>query len=500
MKAWRVAFALLLLASSSCLRLQGAPSAETCSSSNDCGPDETCNDSGQCVSSRECKSTDDCPGLTVCQDSACILPECSAGSPTACAPYRCSGVRCLHTCIGPEDCVGIGTQCLAGQCVEPPCVTDSDCRGYLCQGFSCTTACDAGIGYGCSDGYVCLQGACAEPPNKVNGAACSYDEECSSRTCCYLPGVGTGHCVDDCHSRPDGVSCALDEDCMNSHCTRGICSTCGNQECGYVNGVLCGECQEGFLCNGQVCQEQTCESSLQYVCKDNSFYECNQGFIGGLRGSCGDTAYCDINSQMCLPYKCERNLGFCSGGTYRPCDETGHDAGGPARNCELLELDCSSLGCGHLHIQNVPSDSSNRSNLQTNTCGNLFLADKPFALQTVSQTFEAGGSEIRWFVYGADALEGIYDSELPKAFVTSSLPYSPELHVTLVPGRYYFIGVQVLAGGTYAFEPALAAPPRMAFGRLIDSFCLLNGLNTTLSDRQQNGVAVQQIESVELVP
>lgn len=500
MKVCRAAFALLLLVSSSCLRMQGPPQGDApCSTSNDCGIDEFCND-GQCVSTKECESTDDCPRDLVCQGTRCVTVECSAADPNACGNYACRGVQCLRSCIAPDDCSGIGTQCVAGQCVKPQCVDDSECGGYLCQGFRCTFSCDTNFGNGCSNGYVCLQGQCSVPPDKVIGATCDYDAECESRMCCFLPNVPTGHCVNDCRSRPDGVSCSLDEDCASSHCTNGVCSTCGNQECGYVNGVSCGTCPEGFLCNGTVCQEQTCEPGLQYVCKDNSLYECNQGFIGGLRLSCGDTAFCDINGYTCLPYKCERNLGFCNGSTYRPCDETGHDAGGPARNCEREALDCSSLGCGHLVVQNVPSDTSNRSNVETNTCGNLFLVDKAYSLQTVSQTFEAGGSEIRWFVYGADSLEGIYDSELPKAFVTSSLPYSPELHVALVPGRYYFIGAQILAGGSYAFEPALEAPPRMVFGRLIDSFCLLNGLNTTLKDRQQNGVAVQQIESVELVP
>ncbi len=499
MKFWRAALALSILASSSCLRMQGPPGGESCSTSNDCGIDEFCKD-GQCASTTECDFSDDCPGDLVCQGSHCVVQECSASDASACGSYACRGVQCLRSCVAPDDCAGLGTQCVAGQCVEPQCTLDSDCGGYLCQGFRCTFSCDANFGNGCSNGYVCLQGQCTVPPDRVNGAACDYDAECESRTCCFLQNVLTGHCVNDCHSRPDGVSCTLDEDCMSSHCTNGICSTCGTQECGYVNGVSCGECPDGFLCNGTICQEQTCDSNLQYVCKDNSFYECNQGFIGGFRSACGDTAYCEINSGRCVPYTCQPKLGFCDSGTYRPCDETGHDAGGPERKCELLGLQCSSLGCGHVHIEDVPSETGNRTGLQTNTCGNLFLADKPYSLLSMSQTMEPNGGEIRWFVYGADALEGIYDSELPQAFVTSLVPYSPELHVTLVPGRYYFIGAQVVAGASYSFDPPLEAPPRMAFGRLVDSFCLLNGLNTTLKDRQQNGVAVQQIGSVELVP
>lgn len=480
--------------------MQGPPQGDVpCSTSNDCGLDEFCND-GQCVSTKECESSDDCPRDLICQGARCVTQECSASDASACGSYACRGVQCLRSCIAPDDCSGLGTQCVAGQCVEPQCTLDSDCGGYLCQGFRCTFSCDANFGNGCADGYVCLQGQCSVPPDKVNGATCDYDAECESRTCCFLQNVLTGHCVNDCHSRPDGVSCSLDEDCASSHCTGGVCSTCGTQECGYVNGVSCGICPEGFSCNGTACREQTCDPSLQFVCKDNSFYECNQGFIGGFRSACGDTAYCEINSGRCVPYTCKSNLGFCDSGSYRPCDETGHDAGGPARKCELLGLQCSSLGCGHVHIEDVPSETGNRTGLQTNTCGNLFLADKPHSLLSMSQTLEANGGEIRWFVYGADALDGIYDSELPQAFVTSPLPYSPELHVTLVPGRYYFIGAQVVAGASYSFDPPLEAPPRMAFGRLIDSFCLLNGLNTTLKDRQQNGVAVQQIESVELVP
>ena len=388
---------------------------------------------------------------------------------------------------------------MAGQCVEPQCLDDSKCSGYLCQAGNCGRTC--GIGFGCAAGYVCVQGLCSKPPDKLNGTTCTVNEECASQSCCFLPSVPVGHCVDDCHSRPDGVSCTLDEHCTSSHCKNGLCSTCGNVECGYVDGVLCGECPSGFLCSGSVCQEQTCDPNLPVVCKNNSFYDCNHGIAGGLRSSCGDTAYCEINSQMCVAYTCDRNRGFCSGGTYRPCDETGHDAGGPARKCEFLGLDCTTLGCGNLHVQQVPSDTSNRSSLPSNTCGNLFEADKPFSLLSFSQTADSSGRDFRWFVYGSDSLGGIYDSELPKAFVESFLPYSPELRVTLVPGRYYFLGVQILSeGGTYGFEAPLAAPPRLAFGRLIDSFCLPNGLNTTLSPRTSHGVAVQQIESVELVP
>ena len=496
MKIWRSALALLLLVSSSCLRMQGPPVGEACNSSTDCGIDEICHD-GECTSTA-CHSADDCSGQDVCQDSRCVTIECTASEPIACAPYRCAGVRCLTHCIGNEDCVGVNTRCVASQCVEPQCNDDSNCRGYQCQAGNCSTTC--GSNFDCTFGYSCLQGICGASPNKQIGAACGFDNECSSQSCCFLPGVGVGHCVNDCRSRPDGVFCVLDEDCVNGHCEDGLCSTCGNQECGYVNGVSCGTCPEGFSCNGTVCQEQTCDSNLQFVCKDNSFYECNQGFIGGLRSMCGDTAYCEINSGRCVPYTCKPNLGFCDTGTYRPCDDTGHDAGGPERKCELLGLQCSSLGCGHLFVQDVPSETGNRTGLQTNTCGNLFLADKAYSLLSMSQTMEANGGEIRWFVYGADALNGIYSSELPQEFVTSPVPYSPELHVTLVPGRYYFIGAQVVAGASYSFDPPLEAPPRMAFGTLVDSFCLLNGLNTTLSDRQQNGVAVQQIESVELVP
>lgn len=272
-------------------------------------------------------------------------------------------------------------------------------------------------------------------------------------------------------------------------------------QCGYVNGVDCGTCPDGLLCNGVSCQTQECDLNIPVFCKDNSFYDCNRGFTGGLRSSCGDTAFCDLNSQMCLTYTCDRSRGFCSSNVYRPCDGTGHYAGGAPRNCEQLALDCTTLGCGHSHVEDVPAASGNRSNAAANTCGNLFLADKALSLLTVSQVVDAGGSEMRWFVYGADALDGIYDSELPQAFATSLQSYSPELRVALVPGRYYFIGVQNTGvGGAYGFDPPLAAPPRMAFGRLIDSFCLLNGLNTTLSDRETHGVAAQQLETVELVP
>jgi hypothetical protein len=497
---------LLLFSAAACLRAQETPEFWSCHEQSDCLRDEVCQ-AGQCRPQGYCETAADCSATSVCESSRCVVVECTPSRNEACAPFACRETRCLTSCTLHMDCASPGSHCIDHDCVPPECLGPEDCDGYVCRSGRCTTSCRQSSD--CAIGRACIDQRCQVAPEKAAGASCTQDAECASHECCSLPNAVSGHCINGCFTSPDGAPCQMGEECLSGSCSNSRCTSCAappcaptecaNAQCGYVNGFPCGTCPIGSICNSSnQCVEQICNPGAETFCEGNAFYRCDYGTNKVLLNSCGESAYCDENSKLCEPYGCEPNFGFCNRGIYRSCDATGHAMGAPGRVCDLEQLECTPFGCGKLTSSSAPGGSN--TTVVANTCGNLYAVEDEVWLLSLSQTLEPGGAEVRWFVWGADEQDGPYESELT-GLVSSTVSYSPNLYLALEAGRYYFIGAQVTgSGASYGFSDPLATPSELVFGKRVDSFCLLNGLNTSLSDRASHGIAAQQLLTVKLAP
>jgi glycosidase len=98
-----------------------------CDDANPCPGNLRC-EANLCIT--ECDDARPCDDPLVCRAGAC-LPECDDANPCA-DPLICREQRCEFECEANDDCGG-GLICAGNQCVEPECLTFTDCDTPLSQ-------------------------------------------------------------------------------------------------------------------------------------------------------------------------------------------------------------------------------------------------------------------------------------------------------------------------------------------------------------------------------
>ena len=208
-----------------------------CSTDQDCRSDELCLEN-ICQVPPACSQDDDCPTGTICQEGTCAR-GCyqDADCPSGGIPQVCRDGHCRQQCIGDNTCPG-GLICENNACVEPQCASDDDCSGQYvrCRAGRCETYTPCSSDADCNDAnFICLQNICEELP------ACAIDSDCANQDVCQ----DTGCLCEDSHCHP-AQPCTSDEDCDSDRdCVGGICVpfVCRGPE----------DCPPGQVCSGGQC-------------------------------------------------------------------------------------------------------------------------------------------------------------------------------------------------------------------------------------------------------
>ncbi len=243
----------------------------TCDGARSCalyGPGQACG-SDVCLGGAEVRQV--CDGLGLCgvtQDKA-----------VACAPYQCTGGRCLGACGADGDCVD-GFYCQGGGCVPKQAL-----------GAACAADRECGLGH-CADG-VCCNEACGGQCEACN--ALGHEGTCSvvtgspvgSRKVCDGAGVCKGTC-----GGGDRTSCAYPDRAT---------------ECALAS------CEGESLLNAAGCDGAgQCAPATHTPC---GAYACGVGIVGGFacKSSCNNDTDCAGN-LTCDPIKetCSQGGKTCS--------------------------------------------------------------------------------------------------------------------------------------------------------------------------------------------
>jgi hypothetical protein len=310
-----------------------------------CEPGESCQ---SC--SRDCG----CSGGTLCCNGVCVEPACVSDS--QCDDSKdCTLDRCLNsnTCLARCETQAI-TQCANGDgCCPDSCDANNDndcvakCGNGLCEPGESCESCQQDCG--CSSGTVCRSGLCVEP-------ACSSDTDCDDEDACTLDGcIMPGTCEAEC-AYEQRSSCANNDGCCPAGCTSSDdddCSaSCGNGVCESSENCLrcrqdCG-CMGGQLCCSGLCVEPRCSSD--YDCGDGK--SCTVDWCLNP-GSC--VAECD-NREIAV---CMHNDGCCASGCSSATDSDCSSSCGnrlceAGESCTSCEQDCgcgSGLCCGGMCVE-----------------------------------------------------------------------------------------------------------------------------------------------------
>ena len=220
-----------------------------------------------------CSGPSDCFGDEDCIGGTCQLPPCcsrandEAGSCSS--PYR--------LCDEGLECNG------SGNCVVPPCQSDSDCTaGYICEG----------------------SGDCVPDQDCPICGECSQNSDCGAQGLC-VPGSYFGRSGNVCTSWCNGPGdCPGNTDCFGVPTQDGQVQLCFNSDAGSA-----GPCPEDFVCQDGsgttdpepgVCDGVTCPAGQS--CNPTTG-ECQGGSVpsdcmvcdtctGGSSGQCGSDGTC----------------------------------------------------------------------------------------------------------------------------------------------------------------------------------------------------------------
>lgn len=221
--------------------------------------------------------------------------------------------------LGPEQAPDPGTDVIGDTGKDVACIPQ--CTDMECGDDGCGDVC----GY-CPYGFLCKAGLCIEycVPD-CEGKACGDD------------GCG-GYCA-DC---PENEHCAPDFTCVLDSCV----PQCGVVECGPDGcGGDCGGCDDGFVCLGGECKEDTScyDVTAEGLCEGDLLVWCADGVLQKLTCDSGAGLFCGY-SHLAKKYDCI---------TPEQCEpqcvdkDCGPDlCGGECGQCAGIEV-CSSGGdCG----------------------------------------------------------------------------------------------------------------------------------------------------------
>ena len=211
-----------------------------------CGFDVQCGTrvcvDGTCAPAVVCAQDLDCGSypLDVCDGGVC-RPACFDDA--ACGPslgglglQTCVDGHCEQRCLNDATCLGQGI-CQNGACVDPQCTVDDDCDGddVFCDGGRCTAYTPCALDDDCFDPNLFCDVE-ATPVRCAERATCRADAECGASALCV-----DGHC------RP-AETCFADDDCADAD------DECVAQRC--VRRPACradDDCGAGQVCAGLAC-------------------------------------------------------------------------------------------------------------------------------------------------------------------------------------------------------------------------------------------------------
>ncbi|MCK5466268.1 DUF1634 domain-containing protein [Candidatus Parcubacteria bacterium] len=271
---------------------------------------------------------------------------CAGAETTANCPNDCCDKGCGEGCTNEDDCKTIEPDCDT-VCVDPACITDTDCGYWVC---------DSGAGYIAED---CVGGG-FEDCSDIDGDNCGGGKVWSCAGSCNMmcnpqwfpggcfpipPDPPTPPCVDkydacDCSCEfvactADGGGCGGDGDCCSGDCSGGVCVAA---------------CVSNITCTTSACAEidatsaegtETCVDAAGCVANTINVTACclkDEHCSGG-------TPVCDTVAQQCVQCIVDADCAgtdICNDGICQGCAEEGEDPGDAALCCvglSYLDLD-----------------------------------------------------------------------------------------------------------------------------------------------------------------
>ena len=229
----------------------------------DMAPDlEDDSDGSEDLRDSGCADDSACPG--VCVDGECV--ECRAAEESGCNTGVCAegATPAENTCV---ECVD-GADCATGICVENSCV-------------ACATSEDCG-----GEGLTCVDNVCA-------GCAANTDlctgSTSKCKTTAELPSGVCVECVDD------------------GDCDEGVCDPGSNQCVTCLPREAEGEEVETGCDEGEICRENTTNSSLNRCIECEESSDCEEGVCNLNTNLCVEC----LNSQTCGDEVCDTGTGTC---------------------------------------------------------------------------------------------------------------------------------------------------------------------------------------------
>ena len=166
----------------------------------------------------ECEQDDDCEGVTICEESFCVSPQCVRDSQCA-DNERCLGGRCeprADFCTRDADCDDPSQICEQQTCIgtNGACADVDDCpNNAFCIGGGCIQSIPCANNRQCRQIGIpllrCRQGICASQINQCNrNSDCIAGNSCAFGFC--IPSASP-ECVRDIH-------CAANQVCEGRVC------------------------------------------------------------------------------------------------------------------------------------------------------------------------------------------------------------------------------------------------------------------------------------------
>jgi hypothetical protein len=232
--------------------------------------------------------------------------------------------------------------------------------------------------------------------------------------------------------------------------------------------------------------DQTCVSGscVPVICEANS-YRCSPttgnvelcngtGTVYQLASTCTTASYCDLSgTPACLPDICAALGASCDGETVATCNASGGGYENPGADCSESGLVCSLSGCVASELAAPFSTFASGSSSSTRDYMNRYVATSSRTLTEIQQYFSvAGTSQFTFYVLTAPSPYGSVTKVFEKlvtASPTGAYVSSGAIHVPLVAGQVYDIGVRVSGSHTYGGQN-MSGNVFLGFGRLTGGY------------------------------
>jgi hypothetical protein len=272
----------------------------------------------------ECLDTSDCPEFHECIEQLCLGPTPCESSKDCALNEVCDkingycfecvedvdcleGHRCneLHVCEeilfcqSDKECKDYDKVCdkIIGECVD--CLSDLDCaEPFYCQNNTCLPdVCDQTIAW-----PACVDQAIVEC--NENGSVFTVVLECPEGTFCF-----EAECKD--------LLCEPD----SAGCLGSIAFLCNDDGSGFDEETDCAE--DNMACSAGECKEVICEPG-ETVCLDElTLVTCLEDGTDFLSQPCGDSLYCDTETNICVAWICQPDSQVCDDNTSKTCNPFG---------------------------------------------------------------------------------------------------------------------------------------------------------------------------------